>query len=63
MSLLFPQDLDVYVAASAYYETPPEYIDNRTIDQLADEPVKEVMEGFEGLDIKSGIIGEMVTTG
>jgi phosphotriesterase-related protein len=50
------------IAASAYYETPPAYIDTRTIDQLADELVKEVMEGFEGIDIKAGIIGEMITS-
>lgn len=50
------------IAASAYYDTPIEYLESRSIDQLADELVREVTEGFDGTDIKAGIIGEIHTT-
>ena len=50
------------IAASAYYRTPPGHIGGLTIDRLADQLVKDVTEGFEGMDIKAGIIGEIKTS-
>lgn len=51
------------IAGSAYYSPVlPEDIDNVTIDQLADRLVKEVTKGFEGTDIRAGIIGEIGTS-
>ena len=50
------------VAASSHSDAPPEYVDDLTIDQLADELVKAVVEGFEGIDIRAGIIGEVLTS-
>ena len=50
------------ITASSHYEAPPEYVDERTIDQLADELVKEVVDGVEGTDIRAGIVGEILTS-
>lgn len=51
------------IAASGYYSPVlPEDIDDLTIDQLADRLVKEVTHGFEGTDIRAGIIGEIGTS-
>jgi len=50
------------IAASTYYEVPPEDVDDLTIDQLADRLVKEITEGFDGTDIRAGIIGEILTS-
>lgn len=50
------------IAAAGYYLTPSQYLEERTIDQLADELVGEITEGFEGTDIRAGIIGEIRTS-
>ncbi len=50
------------IVASSYYGAPAEYIDDLTIDQLAGLLVSEVTQGFEGTDIRAGIIGEMYTS-
>ncbi|HKM78117.1 MAG TPA: phosphotriesterase-related protein [Candidatus Bathyarchaeia archaeon] len=46
-----------YVAASH----PPE-LKNRTVDQLAEEMIRDLKEGIDGTDIRSGIIGEVGTS-
>jgi phosphotriesterase-related protein len=51
------------VAGSGYYSPAlPKNIDDLTIDQLAKTIIKEVTQGFEGVDIRAGIIGEIGTT-
>jgi phosphotriesterase-related protein len=50
------------IAATSHYAAPPEYVNERTIDQLADELVKEVEDGFEDTDIRAGIVGEILTS-
>jgi phosphotriesterase-related protein len=46
-----------YVAASH----PPE-LTNRTVDQLANEMIRDLKEGIDGTDVKAGIIGEIGTS-
>lgn len=56
--------LDIVMGAGWYRETyyPPEaLIDRRTVDDLADEIVREASEGVAGSGIKAGIIGEIGT--
>ena len=51
------------IATSGYYSPVlPENIDELSINQLADRIVKEITEGFEGTDIRAGIIGEIGTS-
>lgn len=50
------------IMVASYYEIPPEQITKYTLDQLADALVKEVTDGFEGTDIKAGMIGEILTS-
>jgi phosphotriesterase-related protein len=50
------------VAASSHSDAPPEYIEGLAIDQLADELVGYVEEGFDGTGIRAGIIGELLTS-
>ena len=51
------------VATTGYYSPVlPEDIDDLSIDQLADRLIEEVTEGFEGTDIRAGIIGEIGTS-
>ena len=49
------------IAAASYQGTPTDYIDDLTIDQLAEGLVREIRDGFEGTDIRAGIIGEVMT--
>ncbi len=54
--------LDIVMGAGWYREAyyPPEaLIDRRTVDDLADEIVREASEGVAGSGIKAGIIGEI----
>jgi predicted metal-dependent phosphotriesterase family hydrolase len=56
--------LDIVMGAGWYREAhyPPEaLIDRRTVDDLADEIVRDASEGVAGSGIKAGIIGEIGT--
>ena len=56
--------LDIVMGAGWYREAyyPPEaLIDRRTVDDLADEIVREASDGVAGSGIKAGIIGEIGT--
>ena len=56
--------LDIVMGAGWYREAyyPPEaLIDRRSVDDLADEIVREASEGVAGSGIKAGIIGEIGT--
>ncbi len=56
--------LDIVMGAGWYREAyyPPEaLIDRRTVDDLADEIVREASEGVAGSGIKAGVIGEIGT--
>ncbi len=56
--------LDIVMGAGWYrdaYYPPEALIDRRTVDDLADEIVREASEGVAGSGIKAGIIGEIGT--
>ena len=50
------------IAVTTYYGTPPDYIDDHTTDQLAEELAREINDGFEGTDVRAGVIGEVETS-
>ena len=52
------------IAGCGYYVSashPPE-LRNRTVDQLAEEMIRDLKEGIDGTDVKAGIIGEIGTS-
>jgi len=51
------------INCTAYYSPNlPADIDDVSVDELAERLLREVTEGFEGTDIKPGLIGEIGTT-
>jgi phosphotriesterase-related protein len=52
------------IAGCGYYtaSTHPAEMVRKTTDQLADEMIQEIQVGFEGTDVKAGIIGEIGTS-
>ena len=44
------------------YDAHPGQLKNMTVEEIADEMVKELTEGIDGTDIKAGIIGEIGTS-
>ena len=58
------QSTGINIIATSSYFSPvlPEDIDDLNIDQLARRLVTEITEGFEGTDIRAGIIGEVGTS-
>lgn len=52
------------VAATGFYtaDAHPERVANMTVEELAEEMIKELTEGIDGTDIKAGIIGEIGTS-
>jgi phosphotriesterase-related protein len=53
------------VASTGYYAyvSRPEGFDERTVEDLADEFVRDVVVGYPGTDIRAGIIGELAIEG
>jgi phosphotriesterase-related protein len=52
------------VAGTGYYigaSHPPE-LDARSVEQVADEMVREIEEGIDGTGVRAGVIGEIGTT-
>lgn len=55
--------LNVVTCCGYYtYDAHPARIKNMTIEEIADQMVKELTEGIDGTDIKAGIIGEIGTS-
>ena len=49
------------IMGASYYVAPahPPYMSSRTEDELAEQIVRDVMEGVDGTDTRSGVIGEI----
>ncbi len=55
--------LNVVAACGFYtYDAHPARLGAMTIEQIADEMIKELTDGIDGTDIKAGIIGEIGTS-
>jgi phosphotriesterase-related protein len=53
------------VAGTGYYRAavrPPGFAD-RTVEDLADELIRDVRDGFEGTDVHAGVLGELALEG
>ncbi len=52
------------IAGTGYYvaRTHPADMTKRTVDELAEEMIRDIQVGFEGTGVKAGIIGELGTS-
>ena len=54
-----------FVHGSSFYTRPahPERVDKASIDELAAEFERDILEGFEGTDVRAGLVGEIGVSG